>query len=67
MKTYLALLAVAAFTSVVGYVLYNLGVGDHHTNIAWAAATSVAFLITLLIDVWLFFAVAGEDVYRWDV
>ena len=67
MKTYLALLAIAAFTSVVGFALYNLGVGDHHTEWLWALGTSVIFLVTLLIDVWMFFAIAGEEAYQWKV
>ncbi len=67
MKTKLALLAIAAFTSVTGFALYSLGVGDHHTNLLWAAGTSVTFLVILLIDVWMFFAIAGEEAYEWKV
>ncbi len=67
MKTQLALLAIALFTAVVGYVLYTLGVGDHHFEPLWALGTSIIFLIVLLIDVWMFFAIAGEEAYRWKV
>lgn len=66
MKTKLALLSIAVFTSIVGVVLYQLGVGELHDNIWWALGTSVAFLVTLLIDVWMFFAIAGEDAYAWE-
>ncbi len=67
MKTQLALLAIALFTAVVGYVLYTLGVGDHHFEPLWALSTSIIFLIVLLIDVWMFFAIAGEEAYRWKI
>ena len=35
MKTFSALIAIAAFTSLVGVVLVMLGVEQHHTNPIW--------------------------------
>lgn len=67
MKTKLALLAIIAFTSVVGIVLTSIGIGYHHTDIVWALGTSIVFLVTLLINVWMFFAIAGEEAYRWKI
>ena len=67
MKTQKALLAIAVFTSAVGVILYAIGVGDHHFNPFWALGTSIVFLVVLLIDVWMFFAIAGEDAYRWKI
>ena len=66
MKTFSALIAIAAFTSLVGVVLVMLGVEQHHTNPIWAIGTAIVFLITLLIDVWMFFAIAGEEAYQWE-
>jgi hydrogenase-4 membrane subunit HyfE len=66
MKTKLAILCIAVFTSIVGFVLYQLGVGDMHNNVVWALGTSVIFLVTLLINVWMFFAIAGEEAYSWE-
>ena len=63
----LALLAIIVFTSAVGFVLYSIGVGEHHTDVVWALGTSIVFLVTLLIDVWMFFAIAGEEAYQWKV
>lgn len=65
-RVQLALLAIVAFTGVTGFILYALGIGDHHFNIWWALGTSVVFLIILLIDVWMFFAISGEDAFKWD-
>ena len=65
-RVQLALLAIAIFTGATGYVLYILGVGDYHFNPLWALGTSIAFLIILLIDVWMFFAISGEDAFKWD-
>jgi hydrogenase-4 membrane subunit HyfE len=66
MKTFLALVSIAAFTSVVGYVLVLSGIEAHHQEPLWAIGTSIIFLVTLLIDVWMFFAIAGEEAYQWE-
>ena len=66
-KVQLALLAIAAFTGVIGFILYSLGLGDLHANPLWALATSVIFLIVLLIDVWMFFAISGEEAFKWKI
>ena len=65
-KVQQALLAIVAFTGVSGFILYALGAGDHHTNPLWALVTSIIFLVILLIDVWMFFAISGEDAFKWD-
>lgn len=67
MKTPLALLAIVIFTSIVGCILYIVGVGEHHFEPLWALGTSIIFLVVLLIDVWMFFAIAGEEAYRWKI
>jgi hypothetical protein len=67
MKTPLAILSIAIFTGIVGYILYALGAGDHHLEPLWALGTSIIFLTVLLIDVWMFFAIAGEEAYRWKI
>jgi hypothetical protein len=66
MKTFSALVAIAVFTSLVGYALVLLGVEAHHQEPLWAIGTSIVFLVTLLIDVWMFFAIAGEEAYQWE-
>ena len=67
MKTPLALLAIAVFTGAIGYLLHMIGVGDLHSDPLWALGTSIVFLVVLLVDVWMFFAIAGEEAYRWKI
>lgn len=50
MKTPLALLSITIFTAMIGFILYSIGVGDHHADPIWALGTSVVFLTVLLID-----------------
>ena len=68
MKTPVALLAITLFTAAVGFILHSgLDVGAHHTDPLWALGTAIVFLVVLLIDVWMFFAIAGEEAYRWKI
>jgi hypothetical protein len=67
MKTPFALLSITIFTGIVGFILYSMGVGDYHSDPLWALGTSVVFLTVLLIDVWMFFAIAGEEAYQWKI
>ena len=67
MKTKLALLAIALFTYAAYLILNIIGIGEHQTDIVLAIASSIAFLTILLVDVWMFFAIAGEEAYHWDI
>jgi len=66
MASFKAFLAVLVFTALCGYGLVQLGVGEHHTDPLWALGTSIAFLTILVTDVWLFFAVAKDQPFRWE-
>ena len=66
MASFKAFLAVLVFTALCGYGLVHLGVGEHHTDPLWALGTSIAFLTILVTDVWLFFAVAKDEPFRWE-
>ncbi len=66
MKTLAALVSIALFTSLVGIALVMTGIEAHHAEPLWAIGTAIIFLITLLIDVWMFFAIAGEEAYQWE-
>jgi uncharacterized BrkB/YihY/UPF0761 family membrane protein len=67
MRTKIALIVIFLFTYLIYYLLNIIGVNEHHDNLIWAFATSIVFLLTLLIDVYLFFAIAKEDAYKWDI
>lgn len=66
MATYKALFLVAVFTAVCGWGLVQLNVGAHHSDPLWALGTAAAFITILLIDVWMFFAVAKDEPFRWE-
>jgi hypothetical protein len=62
-----AFLAVAVFTALCGFGLVALDVGAHHTDPLWALGTSVALITILIVDVWLFFAIAKDEPLRWGL
>ncbi|MES9838759.1 MAG: hypothetical protein G8D61_17235 [gamma proteobacterium symbiont of Ctena orbiculata] len=66
MATYKALMAVFLFTAASGWGLLRLGVGEHHSDPLWALGTSIALITILLVDVWMFFAIAKEEPFRWE-
>jgi hypothetical protein len=66
MATYKALFFVLLFTAASGWGLVQLGVGDHHTDPLWALGTSISFIMILLINVWMFFAIAKDEPFRWE-
>jgi len=62
-----AFLAVAVFTALCGWGLVELNVGAHHSDPLWAVGTALAFVTILIVDVWLFFAIAKDEPLRWGV
>jgi hypothetical protein len=66
MATYKALLAVTLFTVACGWGLVQLDVGSHHFDPIWALGTAIVFISILLINVWMFFAIAKDEPFRWE-
>ncbi|MGB5832131.1 MAG: hypothetical protein WBG92_09100 [Thiohalocapsa sp.] len=66
MVSFKAFSAVLAFTAVCVYGLILLGVGEHHQNPVRALGTSLALLSIMVIDVWMFFAIAKDEPFRWE-
>lgn len=66
MSSFKAFLAVLAFTALCGFGLVQLGVGQHHTDPLWALGTAIAFITILVTNVWMFFAIAKDEPFRWE-
>jgi hypothetical protein len=66
MATYKALLAVILFTVACGWGLVQLDVGSHHSDPIWALGTAIVFISILLVNVWMFFAIAKDEPFRWE-
>lgn len=66
MVSFKAFTAVFAFTAICVYGLVLLGVGEHHQNPIWALGTATALITILIVDVWMFFAIAKDEPFRWE-
>jgi hypothetical protein len=66
MSSFKGFLAIVILTSIVAWAAGQLNVGAHHTDPVWALGTAIGFLILLVSDVALFFAVAGDDPFKWE-
>ena len=67
MKPSFAFLLVVLFSAACALGLYLLGVGDHHSNLLWAAGTSIALVAILVVAVWMFFTLTGDRPFKWEL
>ena len=66
MSSFKGFLAIVILTSIVLGGAIQLNVGAHHTDLVWALGTAIGFLVLLVSNVALFFAVAGDDPFKWE-
>ncbi len=67
-----ATLAMVVWSVAVGFGLVQAGAGEHFYRgewtldvVLWSLGTALALLIALMVNVWLFLKVGGEDPWRW--
>lgn len=65
MRTLQALGVMALWTLAFLGVMNWLNVGDHHGNILWAIGTALMFIIMIIGNFWIFFAVGKEEPWDW--
>lgn len=65
MKNLKAFTIIGLITASVGAVLFALDAHLNYRNILWAVAISVTLLITHVINMAVYFKVAGEEPYKW--
>ena len=65
MKNLKAFTIIGLITAAVGAVLFALDAHLNYRNILWAVAISVTLLITHVVNMAVYFKVAGEEPYKW--
>jgi hypothetical protein len=65
MKNLKAFTIIGLITASVGAVLFALDAHLNYRNILWASAISVTLLITHVVNMAVYFKVAGEEPYKW--
>ena len=65
MKNLKAFTIIGLITASVGAVLFVLDAHLNYRNILWAVAISATLLITHVVNMAVYFKVAGEEPYKW--
>lgn len=65
MKTLKAILIMSIWTSIVGFILYTIEAHLYFREIIWAVAIGVILLITHMVNMALYFKIAGKEPYLW--
>ena len=65
MRSYIAILAMIAWSAAVAAVMYAIGFADHMHDLLWSLGAAVVLLIGLVGNVWIFLAIVKEQPWEW--
>jgi hypothetical protein len=65
MASFKALVVMAVWTGIVAYGLYSIGALEHFRDPLWAIGIGTGLLITHLVNMAIYFKVAGEKPHEW--
>lgn len=65
MKSLKAFSLMLVWTATVGFVLYLLQAHVHYREIPWALGIATVALITHMVNMIIYFKVAGDAPYKW--
>ena len=65
MKNIKAFLYMGTWTLIIAIILYSQGAHIHFRELNWAIGTSLILLITHMVNMAIYFKVAGNEPYKW--
>ena len=65
MASFRAIIVMVIWTAIAGYGLFALGAHEHFRNPIWAISIGIALLVIHLINMALYFKIAGERPFEW--
>jgi len=65
MASFKAIIIMVIWTGIVAYGLYSIGALENFRNPLWAIGIGTGLLITHLVNMAIYFKVAGEKPYEW--
>jgi|TARA_B110000305_G_scaffold219129_1_gene259852 hypothetical protein len=65
MNTFKALILMALWTTILGSGLYFVGAHKNYQDILWASGIGLTLLITHIVNMVIYFKVAGDKPYKW--
>lgn len=65
MASFKAVIVMLIFSAAVFFGMNEVGLTEHHSNPVWALGGAVALLVALVINVWFYLKIAGEEPFKW--
>jgi len=65
MASFRAIIMMMIWTGIVAYGLYSVNVLENFRDPLWAIGIGVSLLITHIVNMAIYFKVAGEKPYEW--
>ena len=65
MNTFKALILMTLWTAFVGIGLYLLEAHENYQDLVWATGIGVTLLMTHMVNMVIYFKVAGAKPYKW--
>ena len=65
MASFKAIVVMAIWTVLVGYGLYSVGALENFRDPLWALGIGVVLLVTHMVNMAIYFKVAGEKPFQW--
>ncbi len=65
MASFKAIVVMVIWTALVGYGLYSVGALENFRDPLWALGIGTALLVTHMVNMAIYFKVAGEKPFQW--
>ena len=65
MKNFKAFTIMSLWTLTIGIILYSIEAHLHFREILWALSLSLILLVTHMVNMIIYFKIAGNDPYKW--
>ena len=65
MNTLKAILLMSVWTSILASTLYFFDAHEHYRNVLWATAIGLTLLVAHMVNMFIYFKVAGDKPYKW--
>ena len=65
MKNFKAFTIMSLWTLTIGIILYRFEAHLHFREILWALSLSLILLVTHMVNMIIYFKIAGNDPYKW--
>ncbi len=65
MASFKAITLMIIFSVAAFYAINAVGLAANHADPLWALGGAVVILVALIVNVWIYLAVAGEAPFKW--